>query len=463
MSRGREPCAAIGGSTPHARRSLAKLGPWLRRGAVLALIGASIACAPAPVAAAAEPDSMPKPRDISYYGDGFKQSIRPLTRGFDPALGIRKASGSRREAANVDANDQVRLPSTWWTPRVGHRRVTPEAILAGSGGDDPPPHPWTIVRAKSQGVSPGFQILDANGTRWAIKFDPPSYPELTTAADVITSKLYWAAGYNVPANVIVTFRQEDLVIRPGLTYKDPLAGNRPVDDPFIDRLLAKVARRPDGSWRAVASRFITGKPLGEIDYEGRRKDDREDLIPHPLRRELRGLWTVNAWLHHDDCSSRNTLDVWVTEGGRSFVRHYFLDFSGTLGAASVTAHSYRSGHEYLIDYGVALKNLATLGLMRPRWEHARNPRIPSVGFLDVDTFDPEGWRPFLPNAAFDARTERDIRWGAHIVAAFDEPLIRAAVRQGRLSDPAAEDYLVRTLLARRDKIVRRWLDGAARF
>ena len=293
--------------------------------------------------------------------------------------------------------------------------------------------------------------------RWAIKLDPPNYPEMASGADVISSKLFWAAGYNVPTNVIVTFRREDLSIKEGLTYVDMIKGVRPVTDAYMDELLSKVARNPDGTWRAVASRFLKGKPLGEINFEGRRRDDSEDLVPHELRREWRGLWTVAAWLHHDDLSARNTLDMWVTEEGRSFVRHHLLDFSGTLGAASVTKHSPRAGHEYLLDYGALFKNLLTLGLVRGKWERAVDPELPSVGFIDAATFDPEGWRTFLPNPAFDAKTERDIRWGARIVAGFDEGLIRAAVQQGKFSDRRAEDYLVRILLERRDKLVRRWL------
>jgi hypothetical protein len=399
----------------------------------------------------------PKPRNISYYYDGDKQTVRPLCRKLDLAAGVRRLGGARLESANVDADDQVRLPSTWWTPRVGHQPVSPADMLAATGAEQAPPMPWTIVKAKSQGVSPGFQIVDRDGARWAIKFDPPSLPELTTAADVITSKLYWAAGYNVPHNVIVTFRREDLRLKPGIRYKDPVRGDQSITDATIDDLLSRVARREDGSWRAVASRFLAGKPLGEIDFEGRRRDDPEDRVPHERRRELRGMWAINAWLDHDDCSSRNTLDMWVSEGGRSFVRHYFLDFSGTLGAASITKHSQRAGHEFLLDFDVALLNLATLGLARPKWEHAVDPNIPGIGFIDAATFDPTSWRPFLPNAAFDSRTARDVRWGVRIVAGFDEPLIRAAVRQGRFSDPRAEDYLVRTLLERRDKLVSRWL------
>ena len=83
-----------------------------------------------------------------------------------------------------------------------------------------------------------------------------------------------------------------------------------------------------------------------------------------------------------------------------------------------------------------------------------------VGFYDSKTLDPAGWRPFLPNPAFDERTLRDIRWGAKIVAGFSDQLIRAAVEQGRLSDPRAEEYLVRTMIERRDIIVRRWLGAS---
>jgi hypothetical protein len=409
---------------------------------------------------ATEAIGQPKEKKVSYRYDAFRQTVRPLNRATDPALGIRKLTGNHREAANVDENDAVRLPSTWWTPRVGFHPLTSEQMLEGSGATEgPAPPPWTIVQAKELGVSPGFQIVDANKVRWAIKFDPPPYPEMATGADVVTSKLLWAAGYNVPNNVIVTFRREDLVLKPDITYRDPIKGRLPVTEAYIDTILGRVARNSDGSWRAVASQFLKGKPLGEFEYDGRREDDPDDLIPHEHRRELRGMWTINAWLWNDDCSARNTLDMWVTENGRSFVRHHFIDFSGTLGAASINKHSPRGGYENLIDYGTAVRNLLTLGLIRAPWEKAVDPGLPAVGFIDVETFDPGRWKPFLPNPAFDERTRRDVEWGARIVAGFDEDLIRAAVQQGRYTDPRAEEYLVRVLIGRRDKIVAKWLDG----
>jgi hypothetical protein len=410
---------------------------------------------------ATTPGQPPEERRVSYFVDGYEQTVRPLTRGLDPSVLYRRLSGSHREAANVGEDDQVRLPSTWWQPRLGFRPVSIGQMLAGPGpATGPAAGKWRVVKAKSLGVSEGFQIKDATGTRFAIKFDPIAYPELTTSADVIGSHIYWAAGYNVPDNVIVHFRREDLEIAPDANVDDPLKGRIPMTGAFIDTLLSRVHRAADGGYRAVASRFIAGKPLGEFKYSGRRKDDPEDLIPHELRRELRGLWTINSWVHHDDCASRNTLDLWVTDGGRSFVRHHLIDFNGILGAASIDKHSYRSGFEYLLDYGVAFKNTVTAGLLPGRWESSVDPEMPSVGFYDAKTFDPAGWRPFLPNPAFDERTLRDIRWGAKIVAGFSDELIRAAVEQGELSDRRAEDYLVRTMIERRDIIVRRWLGAS---
>ena len=93
------------------------------------------------------------------------------------------------------------------------------------------------------------------------------------------------------------------------------------------------------------------------------------------------------------------------------------------------------------------------------WERSTAPDLQGLGFIDSETFDPGAWRPYLPNPAFDQRTKRDIQWGARIVAAFTNEHIRAAVEQGRYSDPRTTEYLVRILEERRDKIVRRWLNG----
>ena len=428
---------------------------------VLAAASALALVLPCVVAAGeSHPDSMPIPPEthLSCYYDAFEQSIvRPMTRALDVSLLVRKLGGGRREAADLDAQDRVLLPSTWWQPRIGFKPTSVEDMLTGAGpGTGPAPGSWTVVGAKTGGVSKGFTAKDAAGDRFAIKFDVPDDPELATGADVVASKLYWAAGYNTPDNSIAFFRREDLVIAPDATRK--VNGKKvPITPAFLDELLRGVPRQPDGSYRVVASRYLKGRPLGEWRYDGRRKGDQEDRIPHELRREIRGLWAINAWINHTDCSARNTLDTYVNDGGRSFVRHHLIDFGACLGSASIEAQPMRSGHEYWIDYQTIAWSLVTLALPPFGWERSIDPRLPGAGFIEAETFDPGAWRPYLPNPAFDARTERDIRWGARIVAAFTNEHIRAAVEQGRYSDPRATEYLVRVLEDRRDKIVRRWL------
>jgi hypothetical protein len=403
--------------------------------------------------------AQPEATETSYYYDLLDNSvIRPITRALDPALGIRKLTGNPKQALNVDADDQVRLPSTWWQPRLGFRDVTVEQMLAGPGsGAGPAPGPWTVTRAKTQGVTPGFFIQDSEGARFVLKFDPLGQPEMATGAGVVAAYLFWAAGYNTPDDVIATFRREDLRIGEGAQVTDSLGNKVPMSDAFLDRILAKVPRTPEGVYRGLASRLLTGRPLGPFQYRGRRKDDPEDLIPHQHRRELRGLWTLAAWTNHADSRGPNSLDMWVTEGGRSFVRHYLIDFNGCLGSGSFVARSPQTGGEYFVDWGVMAGSLVTLGMRRMAWERAVDPRMPSIGYIEAANFDPGTWRPDYPNPAFDERTLRDIRWGARIVAGFTDAHIRAAVEQAKYSDPRATEYLTRVLIERRDKIVARWL------
>lgn len=413
-------------------------------------------------AATAPPSTKPSPprsHEDSYTYDLVDHSmVRPVTRWLDVARLGRVLTRHPREAANVDASDQVCLPSTWWQPRLGFRAVTVEQMMHGPGpGTGPAPGRWTITKAKSQGVSAGFQMKDANGARFVVKFDAAAFPAASTAADVIASYLAWAAGYNVPDNAIAYVRPESLAIAPDATYLDARGKRRPVTPAYVAKLLATAAPPVDGAYRCLTSRYVDGTPLGPFRYEGRRTDDPEDLVPHELRRELRGLWTIAAWLNHTDCRSANSLDSWVTEHGRSFVRHYLIDFGSTLGSATDTRRELAAGFEYYFDYGSIGRETATLGLARPRWEGVVDPDMPSVGIVESQVFDPGGWRPDYPNPAFDERTVRDVRWGARILAAVTDDHIRVAVAAGQLPDPRAAEYLTRVLIERRDKLVHRWL------
>jgi len=417
--------------------------------------------------AAAEPEGKdsteaksPKPREYSYVYDVMNQSVfRPATRMFDVGNLARRIARSPRQAANVDERDEVRLPSTWWQPRIGYQPVSVQDMMHGPGpGTGPAPGPWTVTKAKAQGVTPGFQIEDSKGAKYIIKFHVPKFPEQATGADVIGSYLFWAAGYNAPENAIAYLDRDQLKVSPKAMFTDAKGKHHKMTEAYLDALLTQVARQPDGRYRCLASKFLSGKPLGPFKYSGVRSDDPEDRVPHELRRELRGLWTIAAWVNHADARGPNSLDMWVTDGGRSFVRHYLIDFGSILGSSAITEErSYATGEEYYLDYNAAIRNLVSVGTRKAEWEDVKDPNIPAVGFIESKVFDPVGWRPDLPNPAFDERTQRDIRWGAKIVAGFTDEHIRAAVAAAHYTDPRATEYLTRMLIERRDKLVNTWL------
>jgi hypothetical protein len=97
--------------------------------------------------------------------------------------------------------------------------------------------------------------------------------------------------------------------------------------------------------------------------------------------------------------------------------------------------------------------------VRP-WVGVDYPDVaPSVGRFESDFFDPLKWRPEYPNPAFDNMRPDDAFWGARLVAHFTDERIRAIVAKARYSDAAASEYIAKTLIARRDKVLRAWLTG----
>jgi hypothetical protein len=209
----------------------------------------------------------------------------------------------------------------------------------------------------------------------------------------------------------------------------------------------------------VASLIIEGKPLGPFRYYGTRSDDPNDLVPHEHRRDLRGLRTMAAWLGHDDSKALNTLDILAREDGVPFVKHYLIDFGASLGSASFMANSPRDGNVSLFSWKASAAQFFTLGMYAPRWQRAAYPNIPAAGRFEYEIFDPLLWVPDYPNAAFANENRADREWAARKIAAFTDDEIRAIVAAGQYSDPAAEEWVGRCLIERRNKIVRSILQG----
>ena len=224
----------------------------------------------------------------------------------------------------------------------------------------------------------------------------------------------------------------------------------------LEAILAKVPRNPDGSLRAIASRYIEGTPLGPPPWHGRRKDDANDVIPHEHRRELRAYRVFCAWLHHNDSRQINAADFFVEEEGRRFVRHYLIDFGATLGSRSYGINLRSEGYEYIIDLGTMFASLATLGMYQRPWMGLRFPEIRGVGRFESEHFEPEEWKADYMNPAFENLTPQDGFWGAKIVMRFSDELIRAAVETAAFSDPRATDYVTQVLIERRNRVGRHW-------
>jgi hypothetical protein len=397
-----------------------------------------------PIQAAPKPMSVGKleKAKINELFDYLNQTRRQKTRPANPSLG------------SLGVNTMGEVPdSAWFTNRIGRQRLTKEQLKRGAGNENLPQPPFIITGAKTEGITPGFQMRDAKKRLFFIKPDPISNPEISTGADIIGSKFFYAIGYNTPENYIVKLKPSDWTISKDARITGAGGFKREMVAKDLTDIMAKVPLLPDGSFRAVASLAVAGKLIGPFRYEGTRSDDPNDTIPHEWRRELRGLHVFCAWLNHTDAKSANSLDSVVQEGSLSFVRHYLIDFGSAFGSDGDIPKDARFGHEYQIPTaGKVLLKSISLGLWTEDWERARYPKLKAVGRIGSETFNPEKWKPNYPNQAFMNRLPDDEFWAAKIVMCFSDEDIRAIVETGEYSDPRVVDYLVTTLAKRRDKI-----------
>ena len=264
----------------------------------------------------ADDKSIPEPeeRDVSELFDRLRNTwLRHLDLGY---VGLKL---SNRPAMNVNAWDEV-PDSSWFVNRIGRRPVSVEELLKGAPGVAPRRGRWEAVRLKTQGYTPGLRFVDSAGEGFVLKFDPDA-PERNSAADRIGSLLMHAAGYYAPQNSIIYFWPSDIVQAEDALFEDMLGRRRPLTSNDLEAVLSTLTRRDDGTIRALASHYLPGIPKGNFPYSGTRQDDPNDLIPHELRRELRGLRVIASWFNHVDVKEVNNLDVFVSRGDAGHLRH----------------------------------------------------------------------------------------------------------------------------------------------
>jgi hypothetical protein len=389
-----------------------------------------------------------------FAWDAANQTVfRPVSRFFaaDPA----------GRAIDVNALDEV-PDSSWFTARLGVRSMTADEVRQGNCSDKPldpnlPDGSWIVDKGKDNGANPGFRVNVPGIGKFMLKSDTATEPDRATGATAIATRVYHAVGYNAPCDSVVYFRPSLLRLEPGLTITNNEGHTYAFDQPHLNAVLAAASHR-DGLVRMVASEWLPGKPLGPYRYDGRRDDDPNDVIPHEDRRELRGARLLAAWLAHFDTREQNTMDVFMPAGrhGEGYVRHYIIDLGDCFGSEwAVDGVSRRLNHAYMLDVPYMAEDFVTLGTIVRPWDRARK-ETPIFNYFSARDFDPELWRGEYPNPAFGRMTEADGAWMARILAGFDDELVRAVVDVGKF-DPASELFLTRTLIARRDRILKRYL------
>ncbi|HPT28381.1 MAG TPA: hypothetical protein PLZ95_18320, partial [Bryobacteraceae bacterium] len=193
-------------------------------------------------------------RGLSDVYDLFRNSL--ATPGeLQPSSGI----GIRARSVNTLGDP---MQGSWWEKRHYWTPLTPAQLRHGPDGTHPPSTngKWKITSAKSEGVTPGFVIVDPAGTTYFVKFDPSDYPELSSAADHISGKIFHALGYHVPDNYIVEFPASLLEIAADAKLTDAKGLKRHMIPDDLGAILRRAARAPSGLYRATASRALPGKP-----------------------------------------------------------------------------------------------------------------------------------------------------------------------------------------------------------
>ena len=365
-----------------------------------------------------------------------------------------------QRAKNINTLDEV-PDGPFFVNRAGRQPLTPALVArAANSSNGPAAGPWTVVSAKSDGVTPGFTIRDTANQLWFVKFDPPGWRAMATGSEIVAAKLFWAAGYHTAEYHIAQMKPANLTIGKDTRITPPGETSRQMQRGDISWLLSRADRDADGSYRVILSKATPGRPVGRIAFHGTRADDPNDIVPHEHRRELRGYFVFAAWLNHVDAKGINSLSSLVTENRRSFIRHYLLDFGSALGSAAVGPREGWEGYEALVEQpGEIGTRVLAFGFKIPRWRTQDYFESPAIGRLPKDhaDWDPETWWPHITNAAFRHMRADDTFWAATKIAAISDDMIKGAVTEAKFGDPAAEAFLAKAISDRRLRILQTFL------
>ena len=346
--------------------------------------------------------------------------------------------------------------SGWYTNRHASKTMSASELVEGPGTRDPPSKaaPWQVLTVKKYDIRPGMLVADSDGELYLLSFDPKGYPEMSTGASMVASRLFYALGYWVPENYLVHFDRSQVIASPEGEDINAVGRAWKLTEENIDLFLEEQNRDPQRGYRAVATKVPGGRLIGPYQMYGTRSDDPNDIVPHEHRRDLRGLRVISAWMDYNWVRAMNTLDVVVEENGVPSIRHYIVDLFTAFGSGFQNPKSPREGYEPLFDFRSSLKNLFGMGIYSPKWQRARFNAVRSIGRFESEIFDPERWVPNADIPPLANSLPDDDYWAAKKVMAFSDADIRAIVKSAEYADPEAEEWLIRCLIERRDKIGR---------
>ncbi len=404
----------------------------------------------------------PQSNRLKSDGTDFidQQIINQGEQSIDLGRQFRWLMGCPKEALNVNAFDEVQN-SSWFTNRLSLQSVSGSKTAVNYDLWSKPniTQPLTVLKAIHHGGTVRLIIEDSRGDRYELKFDPVGCNGLHRGAEMIGATALAAAGYNVPEVSICFVHPHLLKVSEQSELLDDKGKAHPMSEADLAGVLAEIELQHNGLLRCVASKAIAGSSLGHFQFEGIRKDDPNDLVPHQHRRELRGLYVISSWLNFTDVKASGTMDSFVKGSGRPLVKHYLTNFDAILGSGGAGAQPVYRGYENDFDPAALATRIFSLGMYNPAWEHVpAEVQYPCIGRFHSAYFQPDKFKPSIPNPAFNNLTPRDGFWGAKIVMAFRDDDIRSLVGLANYPDSAAEDYLTKTLIERRDKIGEYWFN-----
>jgi hypothetical protein len=309
-------------------------------------------------------------------------------------------------------------------------------------------------------------VKDAQGEEYLLEFDAQGKFELSTGAEVVAARFYYALGYFVPQFNVVMIRSDQFQIAPEATTWEDTGFKKKLTQKRLEEYLMVLPQSETGLYRASASKIVKGKRHGSFSFESRRKEDPSDLVNHRDLREIRALGIFASWLNHYDLRESGTLDISVEKNGQSEVKHYLTDFNGALGATTEGPKAPMLGYEHWIDYGETFKSILSLGFREKPWQKKwrqageKIQSSPAVGYFTNEFFDPARYKTEFPYEAFRLVTRGDGFWAAKLLWSFSDEDIRAVIRAGKYTDPKDAETLAKTLIERRDMIARYWLSRA---